>query len=83
MSEVRGLVMVLRVRRCAAEWRRGSFGYLDLVFFHGVAWPLESRVEPVFLAGPYYVTRGGRWKLERDGVTRNEHWVSGSGQVGW
>ena len=24
-------------------WRRGSFGFLDLVFFHGVAWPLEFR----------------------------------------
>ena len=22
-------------------WRRGSFGFLDLVFFHDVTWPLE------------------------------------------
>ena len=28
----------------AADVAKGSFGFLDLVFFHGVAWPLEYGV---------------------------------------
>ena len=58
-------------------WRRGSFGFLDFVFFHVVTWPLEFRNLAGIPRRALYVTRGGSWKLERDEVPLSEHWVSG------
>ena len=61
-------------------WRRGSFGFLDLVFFHDVTWPLELRnFAGIPSPGPLdmmeYVTCAGSWKLEWDEVPLSEHWV--------
>ena len=38
-----GLAIITVVPADAADVAKGSFGFLDLVFFHGVAWPLVSR----------------------------------------
>ena len=59
--------------RVAAGWRRGSFGFLDFVFFHVVT--CATRVEEFSRHSPpdpfdmmEYVTRAGSWKLGWDGV---------------
>ena len=45
-------------------WRRDSFDFPDLVFFHGVAVRSSSGICRHPLPGPI-VTRGGRWELEQ------------------
>ena len=51
MSEIAGSLLTAGPALCC-WWRRDSSGYLDLVFFHGVAEP-SKRGFRLFLAGPF------------------------------